>query len=417
LRGIKAIVNHENIKPGLDLAELERQLIEGGLVDRKVADPKDKWDKELNEVTKRLGINFSNNKNDESDDEARGVNYDEPDRTASDLPEAPVTRGGKYDDPGWAEPRVARNESGIKWDDTPSADGKETSRSEWDDAPSTETKWGKGEKFEWDGAPSTETKWGKEASRSEWDDAPSTETKWGKGEKFEWGAQDTKKTIIDHSPIARLDYDSDTDYRSSELGSLTREQKNRSTIDSVLGTTNSNNSFSLEKEKREDEKTIMLSEIDELRSVLEQGDIDISRVVLVDERSDYAEVEAVLRMLRHKNDRGRYCSFADEVVLFGAHALEELFDGKRTYFGRYKPDLTGWHNNVNTKLRRMRHDTGQIVGDVMRDYNIGPGMRILLELLPNMVLYSKMRRQQHSQPSLDISDAEHRANIQRINDI
>ena len=108
-------------------------------------------------------------------------------------------------------------------------------------------------------------------------------------------------------------------------------------------------------------------------------------------------------MLRHKNDHTRYCSFAEEFLLFGAYALEELFDGKRTFFSRYQPDLTGWHNHVNVKLKRMRHDTGQLVSAVMQDYNIGPGARVLLELIPSAVIYSKMRKQQYSQPSLTFS--------------
>jgi hypothetical protein len=82
----------------------------------------------------------------------------------------------------------------------------------------------------------------------------------------------------------------------------------------------------------------------------------------------------------------------------GAHGLEELFDGKRMWFDKYQPDLTGWHNNVNTKLKRMRHDTGQIVSSIMHDYNISPSVRILMELVPNMILYSNQRKEQHGQP-------------------
>src|SRR3546814_9514064 len=57
----------------------------------------------------------------------------------------------------------------------------------------------------------------------------------------------------------------------------------------------------------------------------------------------------------------RYCSFAEEFMLSGAHGLEYLFDGKNMWFGRWNPDLTGWHVHVNRKLRRMRTDTGKIV--------------------------------------------------------
>jgi hypothetical protein len=193
------------------------------------------------------------------------------------------------------------------------------------------------------------------------------------------------------------------------------EQERREHIDTVMGNTDSGG-FSFEKEKREDVKCAMLAEIDSLMGSLVEEDIDLTRIPRVDRNSSYDEVEAVLKMLRHKNDHTRYCSFAEEFLLFGAYGLEELFDGKRTWFGRYQPDLTGWHNHVNIKLRRMRHDTGQLVNGVMQDYNIGPGARVLLELLPNMVLYSKMRKQQHHQPGI-FNDDEMLRHQQNIRDL
>jgi hypothetical protein len=93
--------------------------------------------------------------------------------------------------------------------------------------------------------------------------------------------------------------------------------------------------FSFEKEKREDMKCAMLAEIDSLMGNLAEEDVDLTRIPRVDRNSSYEEVEIVLKMLRHKNDHTRYCSFAEEFLLFGAYALEELFDGKRTWFGRY----------------------------------------------------------------------------------
>lgn len=192
---------------------------------------------------------------------------------------------------------------------------------------------------------------------------------------------------------------------SRELQERTFEQERRSHIDAVMGTTYNMNTpssavFSFEREKREDSKCQMLAEIDYLIRELEDSGVDLSRIPKVDRHSDYDEVETTLRILRHKMDHTRYCSFANEFLLFGAYALEELFDGKRTWFGRYQPDLTGWHNEVNVKLRRMQHDTGQIVSTLMHDYNIGPGARVLLELIPSMVIYSKTRKMQHSQPDL-----------------
>jgi hypothetical protein len=47
-------------------------------------------------------------------------------------------------------------------------------------------------------------------------------------------------------------------------------------------------------------------------------------------------------VLRLKNDRNRYSSFAEEMILSMAYGLEYLFDGEKEWFGR-KPDLVGWN--------------------------------------------------------------------------
>ena len=74
-----------------------------------------------------------------------------------------------------------------------------------------------------------------------------------------------------------------------------------------------------------------------------------------------------------------------------SHVIEWLFDGEKTYMGR-RPDLKGWSTNVNIKLRRMRYDTSTFVSSIMRGYDMGHGTRILLELVPSLFLYSKMRK-------------------------
>ena len=205
----------------------------------------------------------------------------------------------------------------------------------------------------------------------------------------------------------------------SELSIVTREQERRSHIDAVMDDIGANANFSFENEKREDEKYQMLEEIDSLIISLKRDDIDLTRIPNVDRNSKYEEVEGVLRILRFKSDRRRYSSLANEFLLFGAHALEDLFDGERVWFGRCQPDLTGWHNEVQVKLRRMDHDTSTLMSSVMADYHIGPGARILMELIPNAFLYSKARKKQQGQPALfnDIDEREMLAANERIRDV
>ena len=174
--------------------------------------------------------------------------------------------------------------------------------------------------------------------------------------------------------------------------------------------------FSIEKEKEEDTKSQLLEQIDMLRITLEDEGIDLGRIPEVDNNSTLEKIQEVHKILRLKNDRNRYCSFAEEFIMFGAHALEEIFDGKRVWLRRYSPDLTGWHNTVNVKLRRMRYDTSNLVSGVMQEYNVDSGVRILLELVPSMFLHSKMRKQQFGSKTL-YSDDEMSAALNDIRDI
>jgi len=319
LTGLDAIINPDNAKPGLDLKELERQLISGGLIDTKIKEPQDKFYDVLSEAASQLGISF------------RDVIEDD----------------GKKDDPP-----VASKSNPAPWFDEPE---EEPEPAQYFTA----------------------------ATRSP-----------------------PPRNALPEESIMRPKY-------SQEV--RTNEQQRREHIDNVMGISSDTTEI-FEREKREDAKCAMLAEIDSLLEALSEEDVDLSRIPQVTQESEYTKVESVLRTLRYKNDHTRYCSFAEEFMIFGAYALEDIFDGKKTYFGQYNPDLSGWHNNVNVKLKRMRHDTGQIVSGVMHEYNIGPGFRVLLELIPNMILYSKMKKQQYSDPGV-YSDEEMQAAANRIREM
>jgi hypothetical protein len=194
-----------------------------------------------------------------------------------------------------------------------------------------------------------------------------------------------------------LDF-SDSGGAEEEFEERTKEEQKRNHIKNVIGVSHNGgiDDFSLEKEREEDEKCGMLAEIDYLLDSLKDEGVDISRIPRVDDNNDSKSIEKVLKVLRHKVDHARYCTFAEEFMLSGAHGLEYLFNGENMWFGRWKPDLTGWHVHVNRKLRRMRTDTGKIVSHVMNDYDIGPFMRVCLELIPSMILFSKKRGEQNS---------------------
>jgi len=157
--------------------------------------------------------------------------------------------------------------------------------------------------------------------------------------------------------------------------------------------------ISLDEIDREDQKTCMLDKIDSLRQTLVDEGENLENIQFVDKSSDYKLVENVLRLLELKYDRIRYTSFADEGILLMASVVEDIFDGQRKILGR-TPNMKGWSKEVQVKTRRMRLETGNIVGGFMRNMNFGPVLRILLELVPNGIMYCRRKSQNNAKPKI-----------------
>lgn len=159
-----------------------------------------------------------------------------------------------------------------------------------------------------------------------------------------------------------------------------------------------------EKAKSEDEKHHLLNQIDTLKTILEEDDVDISHIPEVDTESSLPEVQKVHKMLVTKNDSRRCSSMAEEGVLMVAYAMEDVFDGKRVFFGRFRPNLVGWHTTAQNKLRRMRFETSTVVSNALQHYGVGNMGRIGLELVPSMIIYSK--RKQSTSHEEDLVDTD-----------
>ncbi len=316
ISGLGEVINPDNIKSGIDLKELEHQLISNGMIEKPSVDLADKFNEELNSSAKILGIDFGT-----------------PAKWKPNAPLAPhPTARQALPPPPAYEPANTYDESDEDTEDTHDATT---------------------------------------ASPPSDDDF-----------------------VPQRKPLGT----SIPSYMDNELNQRTQEQERRSHIATVMGT--DTGGFSFEAEKREDSKYAMLSDIDSMLSALADDGVDLGRIPEVTHQSSYEDIDAVRRILRHKSDAARCCSLADELLLSAAYGLEELFDGKRLWFGQYQPDLTGWHNSVNIKLRRMRGDTGQIVNSVLQDYGISGPARVALELFPSMFMYSRVRKQHHSQPGV-----------------
>jgi hypothetical protein len=158
---------------------------------------------------------------------------------------------------------------------------------------------------------------------------------------------------------------------------------------------------SQERERDNDMKAGKLEQISQLMLTLDEEGVDCSAVSRPTLASDMSEIDSVLNVLRLKNDRNRYSTLAEEVILGAAEAVATVFDGTRTIpvLG-WTPNYTGYPATVNMKLHRMRYETSQVVGGIISRHNFGATTRIVLELLPSFFLYPKTQQRQRGEPSL-----------------
>ena len=380
LNGIGGIVNQENTRNDIDLKELEKQMIQGGIVEEKAPDPVNKLNMELKMAAEKLGISF------DDVDSANNAGGSGGESTSSNAYESGHTSGAYT-------PAIDDYSSGNSIHNTTAFNAGNTNDG------NNSTGYAYGNTM---GNTMGSTMGGTANAYNTTDGCNgSTANAYNTTDGYDRGGHDTGYVS---PPISFGGA-----YNTGDMSEMTKtiEQERRSHINSVLNMDAQN--FSLEKEKQEDRKCAMLAEIDSLITVLQMEDIDLSRIPTVDENSDVGTIEATLKILRHKNDQNRCCTFAEESMMFGAYILEDIFDGKKTYFGKYKPDMVGWHNQLAVKLKRVRYDTGVMVGTMMDSYGVGSGTRFMLEIVPNMFLYSRMKKQQSNQPPMSgmmISDAE-----------
>jgi len=193
---------------------------------------------------------------------------------------------------------------------------------------------------------------------------------------------------------------------------ITNEQERRRHINSVVSDIRdeTRTTFGVERERVQDIKASKLEQIGQLRMTLEEEGIDCSSASNPTSDSPMEEVDSVLNILRLKNDRNRYSSLAEEVILGFAEGIETVFDGSRAVpLVGWRPDYTGYHNTVNVKLHRMRFETSQVVGNIIEKYNVGPTARIIMELIPSFFLYPRQQKKQRGTPGLSsdpqVSDA------------
>ena len=144
-------------------------------------------------------------------------------------------------------------------------------------------------------------------------------------------------------------------------------------------------------EELKNKKSMILEQIQLLILLLKEENEDISNIPEVSENVTIERLDHIYKILKIKKDRNQFSTLGEEIIMFCVHLLESFFDGERVIFGKFQPDLTGWHNSVAVKLRKMKYETSTVISDIVQTYNISYGTRLAIELIPSLFLYSKMK--------------------------
>lgn len=213
-------------------------------------------------------------------------------------------------------------------------------------------------------------------------------------------------------PIPSGPYGGNSQYEDPQMRNMTHEQQNKHVINSVIGSLNTDElnqstndiTDSLTREREIDGKIRKLEQIESLRQSLIEDNVNIKRIPNVSLENPINEIDEVLKYLMVINDNKQCSSLAEEIILVGARGAGYVFNGKRRVFNQ-RPDLTDWYKTVAVKLRHHRHDTSMLVSRVMKKYNIGPGWRIAIQLVPSMFYHSSIRSKRTERDY--ISDSEY----------
>lgn len=184
-------------------------------------------------------------------------------------------------------------------------------------------------------------------------------------------------------------------FQDPTANQMTDEQKKSQMVSNLLRdiSVNNDNSNELYQLTNDEEKLQLINDIENLMDALQDEKVDLKDIQVPTKNSSLGDILDVKRRLQLKLDRHHYKSFGTEFFLAGAQIAETLFDGEKEYFGR-RPNLQGWSDTVNVKLRRMKYDTSSFMAGVMKDMNAGSGVRILMELGLSALIYSRVKKRQ-----------------------
>lgn len=229
------------------------------------------------------------------------------------------------------------------------------------------------------------------------------------------GLESTAEPDSEHMDIPEDDDKIDAPIFDAKLAAVTNEAKKQKHIDTVLKSLpHAGHMDVFDRDKDDDDKAQLLDQISMLRKSLEMDSEDLSSVEPVSYSDSVDTIRRVYKTLKFKNERCRCSNMANEMLIGAAYMLESLFDGKNEFFGR-KPDLTGWPDHLKVKLRRMKYETASLVQDMIQGYNMPHAMRMGMEILPSMIIYTRDKSKFHEQGI--VQDATYKEMMGNLNSI
>jgi len=392
LSGITTLVNKQNIKSGINLDEAEKQIIgKSKDSDLQLGDPVKRYTDELNQLADELGIDLLDDVSDNNSPSGKKrtkksisgpINSKIVDLIDDlNIDKIEDNNGSKYEDDEDDEDDDADDEDGS-FEDDGEYDEEDEDGSEYDEEDEDGSEYDEDEEYD-----DRSCDDGNDDDDGSYDNILN-----GKDNKSR------RHKIKDHKLMKRTgNVRFKTTPHKFLSGKITDEQEKRRHINSIVADIRgeTRTTFGVANERIQDMKASKLEEIGQLKITLMDENIDCEGIPNPTIESPMEEIDSVLGILRLKNDRNRYSTLAEEVISGAAEMIESVFDGSREIpILGWRPDYTGYHNTVSVKLHRMRFETSQLVSGIIEKFNVGPMMRIMLELIPSLVLYPRQQGRQ-----------------------
>lgn len=189
-------------------------------------------------------------------------------------------------------------------------------------------------------------------------------------------------------------------------------------IDEVMSNYQRRGHYSVDDIKVRDKKSILLNQIKDVISFLDEEGISYYDIKIPDQYSSIDDMEATLATLNHTYDRNRCADWTKDIIVSGSKFLEKSLDGTREIpLLGIKPNYTGFSSTVSAKMYRMRNLTSAAIGNTIESWELSPFSRILVELAPTFFMYTFLNNGETEKEKINKNMQNIRSNLDEINKI